>query len=225
MTDALDSLPSGLAQDTAARLRDQIITGQLRPGQRLSEARLAADLSVSRNTLREVFRLLVHEGLLTHLPHRGVSVAVPSMAGVLDIYRLRRLIEIPALAQAWPRHTAIARMAGDVASARAASAAGDWQGVGSANMRFHAGIVALADSPRLTGFFAQTMAELRLAFGLLDDPEQLHAPFLQDNGAILDLLQQDQPLAAADRLAAYLDRSERVVMTAFARLEHGVAQG
>jgi len=225
MTDSPDTSSPGLAQDTAARLRDQLITGALRPGQRLSETRLALDLSVSRNTLREVFRLLVHEGLLTHLPHRGVSVAVPSMASILDIYRVRRLIEIPALAQAWPRHAAVLRMAEDVALARQAREAGDWRGVGSANMRFHAAIVALADSPRLTAFFAQAMAELRLAFGLLDSPEQLHAPFLQENGRILGLLQGGDTLAAADCLAAYLDRSERVVMAAFARLEHGAAQG
>ncbi|TGN61907.1 FCD domain-containing protein, partial [Paracoccus liaowanqingii] len=119
----------------------------------------------------------------------------------------------------------VARMAAEVAQAQAAQAAGDWRGVGSANMRFHGGIVALADSPRLTAFFAQAMAELRLAFGLLDDPEQLHAPFLQDNAAILERLQAGDPMAAAARLADYLDRSERVVMTAFARLEHAAAQG
>ena len=69
------------------------------------------------------------------------------------------------------------------------------------------------------------MAELRLAFGLLDSPEQLHAPFLQENGAILELVQQGDMEAAATRLADYLDRSERVVMTAFARLENGVTRG
>ncbi len=217
--------PEGLAEDTAARLRALVIAGHLRPGQRLSETRLAADLSVSRNTLREVFRLLTREGLLTHAPNRGVSVAVPSMAGVLDIYRVRRLIEVPALAQAWPRHAAALRMAECVAQARAAREAGDWRGVGSANMGFHAAIVALTDSPRLTAFFAQAMAELRLAFGLLDSPEQLHAPFLQENGAILELLVAGDTAAAAARLADYLDRSERVVMSAFARLENGVTPG
>lgn len=227
MSDATPSAPgtASLAQDTAARLRAQVVAGHLRPGQRLSESRLAADLSVSRNTLREVFRLLTQEGLLTHAPNRGVSVAVPTMAGVLDIYRLRRLIEVPALAQAWPRHAAVLRMAECVAQARAAREAGDWRGVGSANMAFHAAIVALTDSPRLTAFFGQAMAELRLAFGLLDDPEQLHAPFLQENGAILELLAAGDTAGAAARLADYLDRSERVVMSAFARLENGVARG
>lgn len=221
MTDNIDAQPPGLAEDTAARLRAQVIAGQLRPGQRLSEARLAADLSVSRNTLREVFRLLTGEGLLTHIPNKGVAVSVPTMAGVLDIYRIRRLIEVPALSQAWPRHLAVLRMTDAVADARTARDAADWRGVGSANMEFHAAIVALTDSPRLTAFFAQAVAELRLAFGLLDSPEQLHAPFLQENGAILDLLQDGDTKGAAARLAEYLDRSERVVMTVFARFENG----
>jgi DNA-binding GntR family transcriptional regulator len=217
--------PRGLAEETAARLRADVIAGHFQPGQRLSEMRLAAELSVSRNTLREVFRLLTREGLLVHAPNRGVSVAVPSMAGVLDIYRVRRLIEVPALAQAWPRHDAVPRMAEAVTEAVAARAAGDWRRVGSANMAFHSAIVALTDSPRLIAFFAQAVAELRLAFGLLDSPEQLYAPFLHENSIILDLLRAGETAEAATRLASYLDRSERVVMSAFARLENGALRG
>ena len=111
--------PLGLAEETASRLRNDITGGALPPGQRLSETRLAADLGVSRNTLREVFRLLTREGLLRHEPNRGVFVAVPSMASIVDIYRVRRLIEVPALAHAWPRHEAVAQMHSAVEKARA----------------------------------------------------------------------------------------------------------
>jgi DNA-binding GntR family transcriptional regulator len=191
----------------------------LRPGERLSEARLALELDVSRNTLREVFRLLTREGLLTHLPNRGMSVAVPSMASILDIYRVRRMIELPALAQAWPRHEGVARMAQAVQVADDCCQNQDWIGVGSANMQFHTAIVDLADSPRLTTFFAQITAELRLAFGLLDSPEMLHAPFIEANRQIVASLQANDAAAASVQLATYLDQSERVVMAAFARIE------
>lgn len=217
--------PPGLAEATADRLRDQIIDGVLRPGQRLSETRLAADLMVSRNTLREAFRLLTREGLLTHLPHRGVSVAVPSMASILDIYRVRRLIEVPALAQAWPRHPAVAQMTKAVAAAEAFAAGQQWRAVGSANIDFHTAVVALADSPRLSAFFRHLVAELRLAFGLLDSPERLHAPLVAANRDILSALRRDDAALAAERLAAYLDQSERVVMTAFARIAQADKQG
>lgn len=208
----------GLPEQIANQLRDRITGGLLTPGQRLSEAQLAADLGISRNTLREVFRLLTREGLLTHMPNRGVFVARPSMPAVVDIYRLRRLIEVPMLAQGWPQHPAVARMQEAVDHARLCQAAGDWRGVGSANMAFHAAIVALGDSPRLMAFHAQLAAELRLAFGLLDAPELLHGPFIDQNAQILQRLVAGDAAGAAALLGPYLDQSERAVMLAFARL-------
>lgn len=210
------SLGESLTEQVAARLREQVTGGLLTPGQRLSEVKLAADLAISRNTLREVFRLLTREGLLRHEPNRGVFVAVPSMASILDIYRVRRMIELPALAQAWPRHPAVARM--QIAVRQAEDAGQDWRVIGSANMEFHAAIVALTDSPRLMGFFAQVAAELRLAFGLLDSPELLHAPYVGRNAEILALLQAGRPAEAAAALETYLGESERTVLAAFARL-------
>lgn len=209
-------LGESLTEQVAARLREQVTGGLLTPGQRLSEVRLAADLAISRNTLREVFRLLTREGLLRHEPNRGVFVAVPSMASILDIYRVRRMIELPALAQAWPRHPAVARM--QAAVRQAEDAGQDWRVIGSANMEFHAAIVALTDSPRLMEFFAQVAAELRLAFGLLDSPELLHAPYVGRNAEILSLLQAGRPAEAAAALEVYLGESERTVLAAFARL-------
>lgn len=210
------SLGESLTEQVAARLREQVTGGLLTPGQRLSEVKLAADLAISRNTLREVFRLLTREGLLRHEPNRGVFVAVPSMASILDIYRVRRMIELPALAQAWPRHPAVARM--QTAVRQAEDAGQDWRVIGSANIEFHAAIVALTDSPRLMGFFAQVAAELRLAFGLLDSPELLHAPYVGRNAEILALLQAGRPAEAAAALETYLGESERTVLAAFARL-------
>ena len=201
----------GLAEDMAGQLRARVTGGALRPGQRLSEARLAAELDISRNTLREVFRLLTREGILRHEPNRGVFVATPSMASILDIYRVRRLIEVPALAQAWPGHAAVAR-------AETLHPKADWQGVGSANMEFHSAIVALTDSPRLIGFFTQIIAELRLAFGLLDSPEQLHRPYITRNAEILARLEAGDAPGAARLLEDYLNQSERAVLEAFARL-------
>lgn len=209
-----------LPDQVAAQLRTMVIEGELRPGQRLSEVRLASDLGVSRNTLREAFRLLSRERLVHHQPHRGVFVVVPTMAAILDLYRVRRTVEIPVLSRAWPRHGAVATMRDCVARGRAACGTGDWRTVGSANMGFHSAIVALADSPRLTGFHTQIAAELRLAFGRLDDPEQLHEPFVALNAAILTALEGGDAAGAARLLADYLDRSERTVLAAFARIEN-----
>lgn len=212
------SAPS-LAEEMAARLRTRITDGHMRPGERLSEGQLAGEMDISRNTLREAFRLLTREGLLQHQPNRGVFVTTPSMASIMDIYRIRRLIEPPALAQAWPGHVAVERMRAAMDRTCALRDAGDWQGVGSANIEFHQAIVALTDSPRLTGFFARIAAELRLAFGLLQNPERLYLPYIPRNTEILALLESGDAAGAARLLGEYLDQSERALLEAFALLD------
>ena len=207
--------------DTLAdALRRRIIAGEFAPGTRLSETSLAELLGVSRNTLREAFRVLSQQGLVEHVPHRGVSVASPTLADVVDIYRARRYVEPAALAAASTLHPAVTVMRKAVEAGESSLEAGDWRAVGTENMAFHDGIVALADSPRLDRLFRDIAAELRLAFLEIDNPEALHAPFVTRNRALLEtFLERGGPAAAAD-LQDYLVFSEQTVLGAFTRLRH-----
>ena len=104
MNDVSPSLPRSLGESITQKVRRMLVEGELAPGQRLSEAALAESLQISRNTLREAFRVLTREGLLKHEPNRGVTVAEPDMASIIDIYRVRRFIECKAIAQGDPLH-------------------------------------------------------------------------------------------------------------------------
>ena len=206
-----------LTERIAEEIRSQLVNGALTPGQRLSEAALSESLEISRNTLREVFRMLTKEGLLVHEPNKGVSVAVPSMASIIDIYRVRRMIECQALAQAYPMHPALSLMREAVETAKLLRGEENWSEVGTANMAFHKAIVALADSERLNEMFSHLLAELRLAFGLLRDPHFLHAPYVDMNQKILQLFENGKPKEAAEELSTYLVHSERIILAAYAR--------
>lgn len=206
-----------LNERVAEMIRQKIVQGEFVPGQKLSEAALSENLEISRNTLREVFRTLTKEGLLKHAPNRGVFVATPSMASIIDIYRVRRMIECQALAQAYPYHPAKKHMRQAVDKALACRDAGDWQGVGTANMDFHMALVEMADSERLNSFFAHLLVELRLAFGLLNDPEFLHAPYVGMNQRLMEMVEADQMAEAAVALNEYLVHSERIVLAVYAR--------
>jgi DNA-binding GntR family transcriptional regulator len=207
--------PQSLVAQVVDTIRHRLTFGELAPGQRLSEATLAESIGVSRNTLREAFRILTKDGLLVHETNRGVFVASPSMGAIIDIYHVRRIVECQALRQAHAHHPATGRMAAAVDLAREAQSTQDWRGVGNANMDFHSAIVGLTDSPRLTDFFGNLAAELRLAFGLLSNPQWLHAPYIEMNAAILAKLQAGQAEAAARQLDGYLSQSERAVLAAF----------
>ena len=158
MTTELQNSAQTLNDRMVELLRQKIVQGEFTPGQRLSEAALSESLAISRNTLREVFRLLTKEGLLRHEPNRGVSVAIPSIAAIIDIYRVRRLIECQALAQAYPRHPAKKHLREAVDTALRCRDSSDWQGVGTANMEFHMAVVELADSERLNVMFSHLLA-------------------------------------------------------------------
>ncbi|MCG3463172.1 GntR family transcriptional regulator [Xenorhabdus bovienii] len=212
-----ESSPQILSKKIAETIRNKLVIGELLPGQRLSEAALSEQLEISRNTLREVFRVLTQEGLLKHQPNRGVFVAIPDIASIIDIYRVRRLIECQALTQAYSMHPSVAKMKEAVTSAQLCRNNQDWVGVGTANMRFHTAIVELTDSERLIAFYRNISAELRLAFGLLNDPELLYAPYIDKNAYILELLDSDQTELAAKKMKDYLELSERTVLAAYTR--------
>ncbi len=206
-----------LSERVVEQLRQKITQGELSPGQRLSEQALSESLGISRNTLREAFRTLTRDGLVKHAPNRGVFVAIPSIASIIDIYRVRRLIECQALGQAYPRHPAKKKMREAVETALRCRTTDDWRGVGTANMVFHMAIVELADSERLNLLFAPVLAELRLAFGLLRDAEFLHAPYVDMNVNILALAEAGEFARAAAALNDYLVHSERIVLAVYAR--------
>ena len=72
-----ESAPAPAPVAAAAQLRQRIAAAGLVPGERLGEVALAAELQVSRNSLREAFTMLASEGLVERRPHRGVFVAAP----------------------------------------------------------------------------------------------------------------------------------------------------
>lgn len=195
--------------------------GRLRPGDRLNESWLAAELDVSRNTLREAFRLLTNEGLVTHEVNRGVQVSSLSIASVVDMYRVRQLVEVNILRESLLRHPAGARMRSAVDKAFLAREDGDWIRVAIANLDFHRAIVGLADSPRLSRMFETVAAEMRLAFSVIDDPEFLHSPYIEFNDQIVTAFERGETERAATLLEAYLMRSERVVLAAYGRTSIG----
>ena len=199
------------------RLTDRLIAGELRPGERLSETALAKEFDVSRNTLREAFRVLGEQGLVTHIPHRGVSVASPSTADVVDIYRVRHHVECSVLEHAPRNHPNAVQMEAAVDAAEKFAAEENWLEVGTANMAFHNAVVSLSDSRRLMQSFSNVLAELRLAFLKVEVLDFLHAPFISRNNEVIEVYRIEGSAAAAKILGAYLGDSERQVLGAYAR--------
>ncbi|MET9432332.1 MULTISPECIES: GntR family transcriptional regulator [unclassified Streptomyces] len=206
------------AERVADILRTRIAEGFFRPGARLSEDSIAGALGVSRNTLREAFRLLTHERLLVHELNRGVFVRVLTVDDVVDIYRTRRLVECAVVhglgKPPFELHGLVLAVTGGERDARD----GDWKGVSTANIHFHRELVALAGSARTDELMRSVFAELRLAFHMVDDPRALHEPYLMRNREILDALRAGERVKAERLLADYLDDSRDRLVDVYAHL-------
>lgn len=205
----------GTAERVADVLRDRIVEGFFRPGTQLSEESIGAALGVSRNTLREAFRLLCHECLAVHEFGRGVFVRRLSTDDVVDLYCLRRLVECAALKEL-PRSSSDVlvpiRLA--VERGQAAAMAGDWRAAGTADLHFHRGIAAIAGSPRVDDLVRRVLAELRLAFAVMPDPRDFHEPYISWNLRIYQMLAEGNVDAAAVELVDYLRAAEAQLVAA-----------
>ena len=86
-------------------LRTSILTGELKPGERLMEIHLADKLGVSRTPIREAIRKLELEGLVLMIPRRGAEVARISEKSLRDVLEVRRALDALAVELACERIT------------------------------------------------------------------------------------------------------------------------
>ena len=86
-------------------LREAILKGDLKPGERLMELQLAAQLGVSRTPIREAIRMLEQEGLAVTVPRKGAEVAKMTLKGMEDVLEIREALDILACQLACVRIT------------------------------------------------------------------------------------------------------------------------
>ncbi|MFD4641281.1 GntR family transcriptional regulator [Lentzea sp. NPDC058436] len=198
------------AQKVADMLRERVLDGELEPGLRLSEEAIGGALGVSRNTLREAFRLLTRDRILVHEHSRGVFVRRPTSDDVKDLYSARRAIECGAL-RLWNDVSEARREAvrAPVRQAVARAEKNDFSKTGSANIQFHRGIVGLAGSARLSDESDRLFAELMLAFRVAREMDAFHQTYLPWNRKIVELLNNGTVDQAVLQLDEYFDAAER----------------
>ena len=93
------------AETAVERLREEIVTGKLRPNQRLVETDIARQLMMSRTPVREALKLLEMQGYLSRLPSGGLTVTDHSPSQIRNLYEVREALETMALRLACQRAT------------------------------------------------------------------------------------------------------------------------
>lgn len=194
-------------------LRDRIHQGDLRPGDRLVEDRLAADFGVSRNPVREAIRMLSADGLVELNARRGVYVAVPDPVKIQELVEIRAVLEGHNARLAARRGNpkllaAVSRILERGQKALASEKTGQ---LGRLNEEFHAALAKASENESLCEMLGSVRLRSSLGFAMGDPAVQAqswreHAGILQ---AILDgdedgaeTLSRNHVLNAGDRARA-----------------------
>ena len=198
-----------VADQVAAVVRQQILTGELLPGTSLQELHLASSLGVSRNTMREAVRILCLEGLLRRNLHRGLAVAQLSLKDVQEIYQVRRMLELSAVGLASAPEPAMqAELKAAVDAYEDAIRDGDFVRAVSADLHFHAILIRFHKNNRLEAFYEKAIGELRMGMVLVDRVHDDPTGLVPVHREIYDSLTAGRLQECAARLARHLEDSE-----------------
>lgn len=157
--------PPGSVTDYAYEaIRDRILTGRYRLGSRLDQNAVAAELGVSTIPVREALRRLEAAGLVEMSPRRGASVASISTDEMVEIYRIREVLDALAIGEAVPRLTdaQLDEVESILLQLEEATARHDDQRTVSLNREFHGRIYAGAGMPRLAGMISNLVDRYRI---------------------------------------------------------------
>jgi DNA-binding GntR family transcriptional regulator len=174
----------------ASELRDRILTGRLRPGDRLDLERLGAEFGISRTPLREALLELSYEGLVAITPRSGIAVVGITPQDAVDNFAILATLAGKAAEMATARMTA-AELTELTELAGAIDRADD---VVAANRRFHRAINLAARSPRLLTYLRQAVRVVPgNYFELFPEQERRSR---REHAALLDAMRRGDGAAA-----------------------------
>src|ERR1700743_3738919 len=138
----IDDVPTVRAI-VAQKLRKAIMSGNLKPGQRLVERELCEMMGVSRPSIREALRLLEADGMVNTVPHRGPMVSTISLEEARQLYGARAVLEgFAGRKCARLCDPAVVRRMGDaLVKLKAAFAEADMMAVLEAKTEFYAALI------------------------------------------------------------------------------------
>jgi len=199
-------------------LRQSILTGELKPGERLMEIHLADKLGVSRTPIREAIRKLELEGLVTMIPRRGAEVAQITEKHLKDVLEVRRALDALPVELACERITQ--DELADLMDARDLFAKAiktkDANKIAQADVAFHDIILIASRNDRLMQMLSnlsQQMYRYRLEY--VKDDEH-YDRLIEEHNIIFDAISRRDSKVGAEAIISHIDNQEKSIMRSIA---------
>lgn len=195
-------------------LRQSILMGELKPGERLMEIHLANRLGVSRTPIREAIRMLELEGLVTMIPRRGAEVAQITEKNLRDVLEVRRALDALAVELACERITDEEKKALAAACSEFEQAAGtkDAKTITQADVKLHDIIVKAAGNERLTRLVNDMSEQMyRYRFEYIKD-ETKHQSLIEEHRIIYKSIIECDKKTASEAVKTHIDNQEKSII-------------
>lgn len=156
---------TSLREQALALLREALITGRIADGVVYSSKALAAELGVSNGPIREAMLALVDDGLMEAVPNKGFRSVPLTPADLAEIYEMRLLLEVPAVARLATADLPgdhVARLTGLVNTIEQTARSGDLIANLAADRDFHLTLLAAGGNRRLVDAVARLRDQTRL---------------------------------------------------------------
>ncbi|MDH6286484.1 GntR family transcriptional regulator [Rhodococcus opacus] len=208
---------SNFQERAADGLRQMIISGELAPGQSLSEVSLAETFGISRTPIREALKQLQIEGLVEIRPRVGTFVAVPSRREINELFEMKQLLEGGAarLMAARGDVPELTAMKANVREADAAVEAGDTERYAQLVHDFHEILIAGADNGKLATHYRLLMNQLaygRLVKTSLSQPgRSLESE--REHHTVLELIIAKDGIGAENYMRRHVQASQQALMS------------
>lgn len=170
-------------------LRRRILSGSVAAGEALRQDALAREFGISRIPIREAFRQLAAEGLVTLHPHRGAVVTALSASDIAELFDLRAMLEPDLIRRAVPRlrQSDFLRAEKILAEYAEAIRTGDVDAWGELNTEYHLALYQAADRSRtlevvrmlLANTDRYTRVQLAMSEGATARAKEEHAALLE----------------------------------------------
>lgn len=203
-------------------LRRAILTGQLKPGERLMEVHLANKLGVSRTPIREAIRKLELEGLVVMIPRRGAEVAKISEKSLQDVLEVRRALDefIVELATSRITKEQLNRLKEAASEFETATKDQDTATIAKADVAFHDIIMEATGNLRLKQLVNNLAEQMyRYRFVYLKD-NSIHSQLVKEHKDIYQAISQKDTEAAKKAARIHIDNQEKSIINHI-RTENG----
>ncbi|WP_370962481.1 GntR family transcriptional regulator [Amycolatopsis sp. cg9] len=190
-------------------IRRHILSGELAPGEPLTEVGLASMFGVARPTVRSALQELLARNLAERSAGRSLRVPVVTADDARDLFFVRTPLELEAVRRIVAEKRPVDAAEAGLAAMEALAPGASWGDRVDAHTKFHVAVIGCAGSPRLDRIYPAMQEEMQLCLARLSDSYPAPGDLAAEHRVLLDAVRSGDETRAVTAMREHLERALR----------------